>query len=164
MNNPEQTPAETTWPGVDTAYDFVIPSYQWILARFEAVSARIQSLQAFATTVTLGVPAVAISIRGDITFKSVWFISALLLFLAIVIIGLITRPWGSVILADPQKFYDKWLHFQEWEFKKNAIYWAGEHFAANVSLVNRKARMMTIMTILFLVEAGFLLVWIIRGT
>ena len=57
MESKEQP--ETKWPGVNVAFEFVLPSYQWMLARFEAADTRIQTMTVFAATVMLGVPVLA---------------------------------------------------------------------------------------------------------
>jgi hypothetical protein len=57
--------------------------------------------------------------------------------------------------------YDQWLDYTEWEFKKNAVHWAGQHFKANSALVNNKALAAFGMTVLLLLEMGLLLGWVV---
>ncbi|MGH8066883.1 MAG: hypothetical protein ACRERE_16925 [Candidatus Entotheonellia bacterium] len=154
---------QTTWPGVKLAYDFVLPSYQWAITRFEAVDSRIQTLQAFIVTVILRLPTLATLIFRNIPFTSWWFIMACSLAMIAIMIGVIGRSWGGITLVHPQVLYEKWLHRQEWECRKDMVYFAAEHFEQNSNLVNRKGRLVTIMTILFLVEAGLLFVWVISA-
>ena len=163
MGDPnEQTEApEVTWPGVHIAYDFVPWSYTWILQRLDAVDSRMQTLQAFAATITLGAPILAASVVKDVDFRSAWFALALVAFVAVIVIGAVARAWGSVTLITPKVLYDKWLDYPEWEFKKNAIYVAGQHFEANRSLVNRKGWAGLAMTLLLLLEVAFLLAWMV---
>jgi len=153
----------STWPGVKLAYDFVLPSYQLAITRFEAADSRIQTLQAFIVTVTLGLPTIATLIFKNIPFTSRWFIMACGLAVTAVVIGVIGRSWGGITLVHPQILYEKWLHKQEWEFRKDMLYFAAEHFEQNAALVNRKGLLVTIMTILFLLEAGLLFAWIISA-
>jgi hypothetical protein len=163
MGDPkEQAEApEATWPGVHLAYEFVGLSYAWILQRLDAIDSRIQTLQAFAASVTLAAPILAASVIKDVDFRSPWFILALCVFVALVVVGAAARASGSVKLISPQVLYDQWLHYPEWEFKKNAVYWAGQHFDANRSLVNNKARAALGMTALLLIEVGLLLAWVV---
>jgi hypothetical protein len=163
MDMTYESDPEATWPGVKLAYDFVLPSYQWAITRFEAVDSRIQTLQAFIVTVTLGLPTIATLIFKNISFTSWCFMIACGLAITAVVIGLVGRSWGGITLVHPQILYEKWLHRQEWEFRKDMLYFAAEHFEENTHLVNRKGRLVTIMTILFLIEAGMLFVWIISA-
>ena len=64
-------------------------------------------------------------------------------------------------MSTQPNLYDRWLHYSEWEFKKNAIYWAGQHFNANVSRINIMGWILTGMIALFSVEVVLLLVWAI---
>jgi hypothetical protein len=66
-----------------------------------------------------------------------------------IMIGVIGRSWGGITLVHPQVLYEKWLHRQEWEFRKDMVYFAAEHFEQNFNLVNRKGRLVTIMTLFF---------------
>jgi hypothetical protein len=162
----EKSDPQATWPGATLAYDFVLPSYQWAIARYEAVDSRIQTLQAFIVTVTLGLPTLANLIGKNISFASWWFIIACSFAIMAVTIGLIGRARGSLALVPPQILYDKWLHKQESEFRKDMVYFAAEHFEQNTNLVNWKGRLVTMMTTVVLLEAGLLLVWMIlaRGS
>lgn len=159
----EQTEApEATWPGVDVAYDLTKLSYSWILQRLDAVDSRIQTLEAFAATITLGSLVIAASIVDDIDFESVWFVLAVVAFVAVVAIGSIAGASGNITLIHPQILYDEWLRDSEWEFKKNVVYFGGKHFEKNSSLVNSKGRAVGFMTALFLAETAFLLIWLAR--
>jgi hypothetical protein len=153
-------PSEATWPGVHRAYDFVGPSYALILQRLDAANSHLQTLQAFAASVTLAAPILAASVIKDVDFRSPWFVSALSMLIAVIVIGAVARIWGAVQLITPQMLYDQWLDYTEWEFKKNAVHWAGQHFKANSALVNKKAWAAFGMTVLLLLEMVLLLVWV----
>lgn len=163
MGDPNQQAeaSEVTWPGVHLAYDFVSLSYPWILQRLDAVDSRIQTLQAFAASVTLAAPLLAASVVEDVDFRSPCFGLALAAFVAVVVLGAVARVWGNVKLISPQVLYDDWLHYSEWEFKKNAIYFAGQHFETNRSLVNNKSWAGLAMTALLLLEVGLLVAWMV---
>jgi hypothetical protein len=155
----EKSPADA-WPGVRQAYDFVLPSYQWMVARFESTAGRLQTLQTAAVAIALGVPTVGKAIRPDISFSAAPFISAVALAALVLILAGVGRTYGAIALANPKVLYTKYLHLAEWEFKKNALYWAGEHFQANLDLVNRKARLERWATGLLALEALMLLLWL----
>jgi hypothetical protein len=156
----QEQPSEATWPGVHRAYDFVGPSYALILQRLDAANSHLQTLQAFAASIALGAPILAASVVKDIDFHSPWFYSALVTLGALIVIGAVARILGAVQLVTPQMLYDKWLNYTEWEFKKNAVYWAGRHFKDNYTLVNNKALAAFGMTVLLLAEMGLLLGWV----
>lgn len=153
--------SEATWPGVHRAYDFVGPSYAWILQRLDAADSRIQTLQTFAASITLAAPILAASVIKDVDFWSPWFVSALSIFIAVIVTGLVARALGTVQLITPLLLYDQWLDYTEWEFKKNAVYWAAQHFKTNSALVNNKAWTAVGMTVLLLLEMGLLLAWVV---
>jgi hypothetical protein len=154
-------PSEATWPGVHPAYDFVGSSYASILQRLDAANSHLETLQTFAASITLAAPILAASVVKDVDFRSPWFLSALSIFIVVIVIGAVARVWGTVQLITPQLLYDHWLRYTEWEFKKNAIYWAGQHFKANSALVSKKAWAAFGMTVLLLLEMGLLLAWVV---
>ena len=151
--------ARETYPAVESAQVFVIPSYQWMVARAEAADSRIQTLLAFAATVTFAVTTLA---RNTASFQSAWFAAAIAIAALIAIIGMIARVSGALSLPNPQRFFEKWYHLSAFEFQKNALYFAGQHFQSNLTLVNRKSMAATVMTGLFLCEIACLVVWTIH--
>jgi hypothetical protein len=151
------------YPGVEWAYDYVVPSYTWMLTRLQAADTRIQAIQGFAVTFTFGVPAVARALNLSISFSAGRFYLAILCFALLMIIGTVAQARGSVKLANPALFYQNWLHFGAWEFKKAAVYWAGQHFEINGGLIQAKSRAAVAMTALFLVELVFLVAWLITA-
>ena len=152
---------ETTPPGVLLAYEFVIPSYQWLIQRLDAVDLRIQTLQAFSATVTLAAPILAATVVSDIDLQSPWFIGALPLFVLTVLIGVLARMWGRLKLLSPQNLYDMYLEDSDWTFRNDVLYYAGEHFESNRSLINKKGFIADGMTILFVAETILLLTWVL---
>jgi len=154
-------PSEATWPGVHLAYDFVGPSYASILQRLDAVNSHLETLQTFAASITLAATILAASVVKDVDFRSPWFLSALSIFAVVIVIGAVARALGTVQLITPQLLYDQWLDYTEWEFKKNAVYWAAQHFKANRALVNNKGWAAFGMTVLLLLEMGLLLAWVV---
>lgn len=161
MDEKNNREAEDTWPSVETAYEFVRPCYDWAQSRLDAIDSRIQTLLAFAASITTVIPVFVTSVMQAPNFKSTWFFLALATFLAIAVVGIIARSCGGLKLVSPQKLYEGWLHYSEWEFKKNAIYWAGQHFESNRSIINTKAILANIMMILFFVQGLFWFLWVV---
>jgi hypothetical protein len=154
---------EDKWPAVGVAYDFVKPSYDWAIARFEAVSTRIQALQTIAATITLGTPAFVLAVRKDIHFNSRWFIAALVAFGLTLLAGWVGRSWGRLVILNPRELYDHTLDMPVWEFKRYALYYAGQHFERNATTVRMKEKILTLMTALFCIEIGLLIIWLVTG-
>jgi hypothetical protein len=161
MNGEVKNPQDQ-WPGVLIAYDFVLPSYQWMTSRLEATVARIQTLMTFAATITLGFPVLRQAIDREASFVSLPFALAVACFLALMTLGNIARDVGDMMFTNPGKLYDRSLHLEEWEFKRDAIYYAGICFSHNSALANRKARLGRIMSCLLLVEVLAFLFWIAK--
>jgi hypothetical protein len=151
---------EDKWPSVHLAYEFVKPSYDWLQKRLDAVNARIEFLLTFSSSVTIAAPIFVKALYADVNFWSSWFIATLCIFVVIALVGLIGRMSGGLKLVSPQKLYDQWLNWSEWEFKKNAIYWAGKHFEYNASLVRRKANFAIGMSVLLVLEVVFIVTWV----
>jgi len=160
---PEDLNPEQQWPGVDAAFDFVIPSYQWTITRFEAADSRIQTLQAFIATVTFGIPALAAAISKTVPFKSPWFIAALIVAALALASGIIARNSGALMICSPEVLYQKWLSRSAWNFKKDMLYFAGRHFDQNVKVINRKAHIALGMTLFFFLETTLFIGWIISA-
>ncbi|MGE3074474.1 MAG: hypothetical protein AB7N24_14605 [Dehalococcoidia bacterium] len=150
------------YPGVDFAYDLVGPSHEWMTARLEAIDSRLDSMQNLVATVTIAAPVLAGAIKEKPDFGSLWFIAAMGIFAAIVLAGITVRAFGKVMAFSPTELYAKYLHYDEWEFKKNLIYWGGKNFDANRRLISLRAFVANVMGIGFLAEAACLVVWVIR--
>lgn len=155
---------ESTHPGVGLAYEFVIPSYGWLLTRLEAADNRIQTLQVVAATFTAAIPAAAKTFNPNVVFERWQFIWAMLAFCVVLLIGVVARVRGGITLANPSVLWKEYLRFQDWEFKKTALYWAGQHFEKNGGLINQKARAAVAMTVVFGVEMLLLASWVITST
>lgn len=148
---------EKDYPAVELAYPIAIASYENIIKRVDALENRTQNLMAFAATLTVAIPAMTAG-RG-LTYRSGWFITALILFGLANIVGITSRLKGDIALLSPQRIYQTELHKLDWEFKKDAIYWAGENFAHNNNVILGRNRLVILMSIIFLAEAAVLAVW-----
>jgi hypothetical protein len=155
--------SEVTWPAVPFAYEFVIPSFDWMSQRLNAVEARLQTLIGFAATVTVAAPVLATAVLKQPKFDSMWFIWGVLMFFAIAAVGIAVLNTGDLQIISPQMVYKKYLHYSEWEFKKNILYSAGQGFEANANLVKTKGTVLTILSIVFLGQILLLVVCIATG-
>ncbi len=134
-------------------------SYAEVAARLNIVHGRLDSIQSVVVTLTLAVPTVGLAAREDPDFASGWLIGAIALAGVTVALGLAARAWSGMKLIDPTDLYDHWLHFPRAKFKKESLYWAGRHFDANSTTVNRKSLVASLMVVLLLVEAGLFIAW-----
>lgn len=160
MNDEETKQAESQWPSVGLAYDFVKPSYDWLQNRLDAVNSRIEFLLTFASSITVAAPVFVKALFSDIGFESLWFYAAIVAFVFCAVVGIISRAHSDLKLVSPQKLWDKWLSRSEWEFKKDAIFFAGQHFKHNTSLVNKKANSATVMSMLLVAQIVFIVLWV----
>lgn len=153
---------EKQWPGVHRAYDFVLPSYQLLTARFEAADNRIQSLLTFAASFTVAVPILAKAVNDRVSFRSLWFLGALAVFLLMVVLSIVGRVCGSLRLINPGIFEDDpaWLAHDDWHFKRAMVIWAGKDFKDNKYQVWRKGQIALVMAGLFVLMIGLLVAWI----
>jgi hypothetical protein len=152
-----------TYPSLEAAQGFVIPSYQWMVVRIEAADSRIQTLMTFVATVTLAVPATRSALGGAVAFQSIWFVAAMVAAVAVVLVGVVARTRGAIVLPDPTALYNESAGLSVVEFQRDALYFAGKHFAKNKATVESKQGAVSAMTWLFLAELSLLLTWVIRG-
>jgi hypothetical protein len=160
MDIEEAKKAEGQWPSVDTAFDIVKPSYDWLLSRFDAVNGRIQPLLTFSATLTVATPVFVKTLFPDVDFASPLFIAAIVAFVLTAIVGTLGNMITGVQIMNPQKLYDRWLSWPTWEFKKNAIYWAGRDFNANASKVNKKGNCLLVVNGLLVLEVLLVVCWV----
>ena len=145
------------YPGVALAYDLACNSFDWANRRLEAVEGRAQSVLTFASTVTIAVIPLAVT-RG-LPARSAWLWLALAAFVAGVALATVARVRGRLHLISPALLFEKWLHKDDWEFKKDMIFFAGESFEANRAMVGMKHRLTIVATVMFAVEAVLVVVW-----
>ena len=151
---------ESQYPSVDLAYDFVKLSYDWMVTRLEAINSKMQGLLMFSVTITVAIPVIAKSTFDNISFSSIWFIMAMVVFIFLVGIGILGMRMGSIVMPHPKMLYDKYLYCSHWEFQKRTIYWAGEHFDKNKALIDKKAAFRDIMTFCLIIEILCIVIWI----
>ncbi len=145
-------PNEANYPAVKYAYDFVMPSYQQMASRFDAADNRLTTLLTLITTLTTGAPVFAKAVRPDISLKSPFFISMMVLGIIAAVTGMFGRYSGRIVLTNPHFLFKNTLHESEWEFKKNAVQFAGEHFNQNSATLRRKGELGVWATVALLLE------------
>ncbi len=77
--------------------------------------------------------------------------------------GVFGHGQKNVRLIDPQALYENSLSWSKWEFKKNALYLAGQDFKDNAALVDRKGSYISAMTILVVLEVMCLGGWVLAS-
>jgi hypothetical protein len=155
----EPDPLAGRYPAVPLAYEFVRRSYELMAKRFEIVEGRIRALLTLALTMTFGAPIFVNSAIGPLSFTSLWFRLAVAAAVLSAVLGVAAHLWGSLMVFSPRLLYDRTLHLPDWEFKRNALYRAGEAFEVNAAAVERKARIGVAMAVLLLVELLLLVAW-----
>jgi hypothetical protein len=147
-------PEKDLFPGVDRAYDFVVPSYQLLVARFEAADGRLNNLVTFISSMVVGLPVFARAVRPPL------FRVAIAVLVVAAMVGISVRLSGRLKLVDPTVLYREALQETEWEFKKNAIFYAGRHFTANADAIDRKGDGALITSLLMLVALVIAAAWL----
>jgi hypothetical protein len=152
---------EIEYPSVELAYPFAASAYEVAQKRLDAVDSKLQTLIAAGVSLSLAVPAIAVS-KG-VHFGSIWFIAGVVFFLAAICIGLYARVTGDLQVINPMRIYNYMLHLSSWDFKIEAVYWAGIDFEKNRNMIERKAKLGTYALIAFLIEAVLVVVWVCQA-
>jgi hypothetical protein len=155
-----KTRDEEVYPGVDEAYNLVLASYQIMASRMEAADTRLAMLLTTASSLALGAPLLAKVIRPDICFKSPFFCAAIAFIALAFICGVVGRIRGKIVLLNPAGIYEKFLHKSRWLFRKDMVYFSGQHFIANAHTIDGKGRFATWMTALILASVLALVAWL----
>ena len=85
------------------------------------------------------------------------------MFVVAIGIGTYARLSGEIILLVPGVIYQSWLHMEQWDFKNTIIYHASKHFEHNKKLLDKRARLLTVTTLLFFGVWFLLAIWAIRA-
>ena len=162
MSADEARPVEPAdYPGVALAYDIAVESYALAERRRDAVHQRIDTLLSF-VTVTVAALIVVVSVFENPDLRSPLLWAAGGAYAVLVLIALTAKSVGALRQISPKLLYERWLHLNEHEFRLQMIYWAGEHANEARRMTHRKARAVTAMTVLFLVEGALFLAWLVR--
>ena len=162
MSNTESARADGEYPGTGLAYEIAVESYSLAERRRDAVYQRIEVFLSFATTVTVAAPVVAASVLSSPDFRSPLLFAAGGLYITLVLLSLVARPLGSLRQLSPKLLYEGWLHLDETDFKRQMIYWAGEHSDDARRRTWLLAQLANAMVLLFLAEGTLFLVWLVR--
>ena len=149
---------EQDYPGVDAAYGIAMQSYEWAIKRLDSIHNNATNLIAWATSVTLAIVGVVASLKKGIDLSSCPLIIALLSFGIAVILSVVARVSGYLALLNPADMYLQ-LHKSDWHFKKDRIYFAGEHWKKNARMINTKGRLLSFASTLLFIEALALIFW-----
>jgi hypothetical protein len=151
---------ERKWPAVEAAFAFVIPSYQMLASRFEAADGRLTTILTTAVSLTGAAPVLGRAVRPDLSASSGWFVLGLVLFGVVLALGVTGRVSGRLTLPDPQVHWNEALSQSPWEFRKSAIYFAGQHFDLNAKAIERKSIITIWMAALLGAEIVAFALWI----
>lgn len=146
------------FPSVALAYPLAVASYDLAQKRLDVVEGRLQTLLAFVASVTIAVCAAAPG--KNLSFSSGWFVAAMVACLLGLALGVRTRLSDKLWVIDPGVLSEKWLHFSEWQFRRNVIHLSGKHFEKNAAVIARKGFYTSMTALIFLLEAICLGVWI----
>lgn len=149
--------SESDFPGIELAYPIARESYEVLIKRLDGLDGRIQSMIAYASTVTLAIP--AITAGKGLSYKSPLFIAAMIIFVAAISIGIYARLRGVIKIVSPRILFEHHLNSSEWQFKKDFIFYAGENQDLNNKLMFWRSKMLNLMSFLLLVEVVLLAAW-----
>ena len=152
---PEPAPA-----AVALAYEIALNAYATAQQRRDSVHQRIEVLLSFVATVTAAALFAAEVVLDEPEFTSPLLIVAGVLFVVVVTVGLVARVVGALQQVSPQELYDRWLHYNDLEFKRRIVYWSAQHNDRARRITYRKERAADAMTILFLAAGILFLVWL----
>jgi hypothetical protein len=152
---------KTTHPGVENAYPLAASSYEVALKRLDAIDGRLQTIIAFIVATSAAIPSIA---SGRISFKSYYFYFAVACFALGIIVGVAARLFGRFKVVRPRYLFNYWLHKPDWEFKMDFINQAADDFDRNTTLLNRKWWCSVAVSLLFCVQAGLLVAWVVLGS
>ena len=136
MNNRTFNPDD--YPSIDLVHNYVQPSYDWMLGRLDAAKERLHKVLGLGTTITLAAPTLGLAVKPQAPVDSGWLISAIFVYFIVLATGIIIIAFSPPTkLASLQLMYQKFLHYDQAEFKKTEIYLAGEAFEHNFKIADR---------------------------
>jgi hypothetical protein len=150
---------EDQYPSVDLAYDLTMKSYDTVIKRNEVQDDGIDKLRTFMTTVTLAAFGFIASRATIVSFHNWWFWFSVVMYFYTIILTVVAKSSGGLIMLSPSTLYEKYLHYSEWEFKKNILYWMAKHSETNRKYIAHKSRLFVIIFAFFLIQILSLLVW-----
>ena len=145
---------------VDLAYPLAAESYERLFKQIDAMDARIQTMVALATTLSLAFVA-AVTGRGLVLMSWPLYFAAVM-YAAGATLAVIAQYRGKVEQMSPKLLHAEWLEKPPADFKKDYVYWAGQHYDRNRRLVLVKWWLAQSAALAFLVELVLLAAWAVR--
>ena len=139
------------YPSVDLAYALAVQSYDWISKRFDVLETKTQNTLGLGLSLTFAIPVALKAL--DLQYHAWWMVAALAVFLLAIFLGIYARMVGHVEIVSPTTLYDHWIQYTDDDFKRYFIYYAGKHMEANVSLLEKRHRLLRWAICLFFLEA-----------
>lgn len=159
----DQVDLEQTYPSVSLAYPIALTSYEWAQKRKEQLDNRAQTFLVLFAGFIFVVPLLIAGRIPALTFQSVWFILAMIAFVAAVLTGIAARMAGPLHLLDIRKVQKTMLHMSAWEFQNTVTHNAGEDMQFNYHSLYHKKRLTLRMLTLFFVGYALLFIWLLQG-
>jgi hypothetical protein len=160
--DPTEQNLQQTYPAVSLAYPIALNSYEWAQKRKEQLDSRAQTLLVLFAGFIFIVPLLIAKRIPAITFRSSWFILAMIAFVAAVVAGIAARMAGALHLLDIRTVHNKMLHMSDWEFQHTVTYNAAQDMRFNHDSLYHKKELTLRMLRLFLVGYALLFVWLVR--
>jgi hypothetical protein len=145
------------FPSIPLAYELAIASYETLLKRLENVDGKIQSVVTISVTVMALSPALATA--RSLSFRSPWFLLAMVAATAVLGFGSYARLWGTPHVLNPNELFNEFLDYQPIDFMKNMIDCCGQDFDHNKNILSRKWRLSVLITGLFFLQVLALVAW-----
>jgi hypothetical protein len=143
---------------VDAAYQLASYTYELMAKRFDAMDSKLNTVTTFAVSVSLTIPVLARA--GGISFHSGWLYGAGIAFVVGLAALTYPRVTSGLVFLTPKVLYEDYLSLTDVEFKRTAIYWAGQHFERNAAMIDRNARLLATGVSCFALEALLVAVWV----
>ncbi len=77
------------------------------------------------------------------------------------LVGLLARRYGHIRLIDPTNLYDVHMRKQEWDAKRDIVYFAGKAHNLNAKLIKRKSDCADMVSMLLGLEAILGIAWLL---
>lgn len=160
----EEIPAKRPPTSVPTAYDLSVKSMDAVIRRFENQDANLDRVITWISGFTAaGVAVLAAKHSGSIHFSECPFYWAVACFMIAVAVALFGKFAGQVKIIDPKLLYEGQLDLDEYEFKKNHIYYLGQNFEAALKDTRTKWYCGLGASFFFCLEITFLVFWAASG-
>jgi hypothetical protein len=128
--------SKENFPSIDLGYDIAVSSLDTSLKRLDFIDTKNMSLMTFGLSMFVVIPTVGNALH--VPFNS-GFLLASFVFLAVsVALTIIATKRGQIWLPDPESLFKDYLDEDEFTFKKDFIYRAGESWQSARGLIEHK--------------------------